>query len=106
VQDAAQAVANPKAIDADATYLVEDNSAFVAILKGSQLAADHIGKTIRQANGRGGFGEAVVYDPAAKVIEVVDGQQSVVSVQKVIRNGQLVIIRGGVEYNTIGQTIQ
>ena len=106
VQDAAQAVANPKAIDANATYLVEDNSAFVAILKGSQLAADHIGKTIRQANGRGGFGEAVVYDPAAKVIEVVDGQQSVVSVQKVIRNGQLVIIRGGVEYNTIGQTIQ
>ena len=106
VQDAAQAVANPKAIDVDATYLVEDNSAFVAILKGSQLAADHIGKTIRQANGRGGFGEDVVYDPAATVIEVVDGQQSVVSVQKVIRNGQLVIIRGGVEYNTIGQTIQ
>ncbi len=58
---AAQVTANPKAIDADAAYLVEDNGAFVAVVKGSQLTAEHKGKTIRQANSRGGFGKAVVY---------------------------------------------
>lgn len=58
---AAQVTAKPRAIDANAAYLVEDNGAFIAILKGSQLTAEHKGKTIRQANGRGGFGEAVVY---------------------------------------------
>ena len=105
-QDAAQAVANPKAIDADATYLVEDNGAFVALLKGSELTDAYLGKTIRQANGRGGFGEAVVNDPTSAVIENADGQQSAVSVQKVIRNGKMIIIRGGVEYNSLGQTIQ
>lgn len=58
---AAQVKANPKAIVADAAYLIEDNGAFVAIVKGAQLTAGHKGKTIRQANGRGGFGEAVIY---------------------------------------------
>ena len=58
---AAQVKANPAAIIADAAYLVEDNGAFVAIIKGSELTAGHKGKTIRQANGRGGFGEAVIY---------------------------------------------
>ena len=58
---AAQVKANPAAIIADAAYLVEDNGAFVAIVKGSELTAGHKGKTIRQANGRGGFGEPVKY---------------------------------------------
>lgn len=58
---AAQVKANPKAIVADAAYLIEDNGAFVAIIKGSELTAGHKGKTIRQANGRGGFGEPVKY---------------------------------------------
>lgn len=58
---AAQVTANPAAIDADAAYLVEDNGTFVAVVKGAQLTVEHRGKTIRQANSRGGFGEAVVY---------------------------------------------
>ena len=58
---AAQVKANPAAIDAEATYLVEDNGAFVTILKGAQLTAEHKSKTIRQANGRGGFGEGTKY---------------------------------------------
>jgi len=58
---AAQAKANPTKIDADAAYLVEDKGAYVAILKGAQLTAEHKGMTIRQANGRGGFGEAVEF---------------------------------------------
>jgi len=58
---ASQVTADPAKIDADAAYLIEDNNAFVAILKGAQLTAEHKGKTIRQANSRGGFGKAVVY---------------------------------------------
>ena len=58
---AAQVMANPAAIDTEAAYLVEDDGAFVAVLKGAQLTAEHKGKTIRQANGRGGFGEAVEF---------------------------------------------
>ncbi len=58
---AAQVMANPAAIDTEAAYLVEDDGAFVAVLKGAQLTAEHKGKTIRQANSRGGFGKAVVY---------------------------------------------
>ena len=58
---AEQVKANPQAIDKKAAYLVEDNGTFVAIVKGSQLTAKYKGKTIRQANSRGGFGEAVIY---------------------------------------------
>lgn len=58
---AAQITADPAKIDADAAYLVEDKGAFVTILRGSELTAAHKGKTIRQANSRGGFGEAVTY---------------------------------------------
>ena len=58
---AAQVTADPRAIDADAAYLVEDHGTFVAILKGSQLTAQHKGMTIRQANGRGGFGPAMKF---------------------------------------------
>lgn len=58
---AAQVTANPAAIVADAAYLVEGNGAFVAVVKGAQLTAEYKGKTIRQANSRGGFGKAVVY---------------------------------------------
>jgi hypothetical protein len=104
--NATQAVANPAAINADAAYLIEDNGAYVALVKGSELAAEHIGKTIRQANGRGGFGEAVVYSTAGTAIEAVSGQQSAVSVEKVMRDGQIIIIRGGMQYNAIGQTIK
>ena len=58
---AAQVTANPTAIDADAAYLVENAGAFVAIVKGAELKAAHKGKTIRKANGHGGFGEAAEY---------------------------------------------
>ena len=102
--DATQAVADAKAIDADATYLIEDEGAFVAIVKGSALTEDYLGMTIRQANTRGGFGKAVVYNPDGTAIEST--QQSADSLQKVVRNGQLLIIRNGQEYNSIGQIVK
>ncbi len=56
---AAQADADIYNIDENALYLVEDEGEFVAIIKGSDFTADVINKTIRKANGRGGFGEPV-----------------------------------------------
>lgn len=57
---AAQEVADPDHIDVDALYLVEDEGEFVAIIKGSEIAEGVFpGMTIRKANARGGFGEAV-----------------------------------------------
>ena len=45
------------------------------------------------------------YDTATDA-EAVSGQQSVVSCQKIIRDGQLIIIRNGVEYNAQGQLVK
>ncbi|MCQ2243602.1 MAG: pectinesterase family protein [Bacteroidaceae bacterium] len=56
---AAQVDADIDNIEDDALYLVEDEGEFVAIIKGSDFTADVINKTIRKANGRGGFGEPV-----------------------------------------------
>lgn len=102
---AAQVTADPQAIDADAAYLVEDEGTYVEIIKGSQLSADYNGKTIRQANSRGGFGEAVEYI-APTALESVSNQPSTAGVQKVLCDGQLIIISDATEYNAIGQKQQ
>ena len=39
-------------------------------------------------------------------IEVVDGQQSKVKARKILRDGQLLIVRDGVEYNVIGERVK
>lgn len=54
---AAQEAANVDEIDDDAIYLVENEGEFVAVVKGSDIDMSFVGKTIRKANGRGGFGE-------------------------------------------------
>ena len=54
---AAQEVVDTKSIDPEAVYLVENNGAFVALVKGSALSAYKQG-TVRKANARGGFGAA------------------------------------------------
>ena len=55
---AAQETVDTKSIDPEAVYLVENNGAFVALVKGSALSAYTQG-TVRKANARGGFGAAV-----------------------------------------------
>ncbi|MGN0236199.1 MAG: pectinesterase family protein [Paludibacteraceae bacterium] len=104
---AAQVTANPAALDADAAYLVEDEGAFVAIVKGSELSA-YAGKTIRQANTRGGFGPAVSYprvvtaiDPTSALVEDGRGETT-----KILRDGQLIIVRDGKEYNALGGLVK
>ena len=55
---AAQETVDTERLDPEAVYLVENNGAFVALVKGSALSAYTQG-TIRKANARGGFGAAV-----------------------------------------------
>ena len=54
---AAQETINTENFDLEAVYLVENNGAFVALVKGSALSAYTQG-TLRKANARGGFGAA------------------------------------------------
>lgn len=54
---AAQETIDTENFDPEAVYLVENNGAFVALVKGSALSAYTQG-TLRKANARGGFGAA------------------------------------------------
>ena len=55
---------------------------------------------------RGMLARIVEHYDTATDVEAVGGQQSAVSCQKVLRDGQLIIIRNGVEYNAMGQIIK
>ena len=55
---AAQETIDIENFDPEAVYLVENNGAFVALVKGAALSAYTQG-TVRKANARGGFGAAV-----------------------------------------------
>ena len=104
---AAQVTADPKDIDAEAAYLIENNGVFVAVLKGSELSDkvnDYSGMTIRKANARGGFGEPETITEGQTGIENV--QESKVRSTKVLRDGQLLIIRDGKTYNAIGNVVK
>ena len=54
---AAQETVDTENLDPEAVYLVENNGAFVALVKGAALSAYTQG-TVRKANARGGFGAA------------------------------------------------
>ena len=108
--DATQAVCEKQweNLEPDAIYLAEADGEFVMLLKGSEVMdklALYDGKVyiLRKANARGGFG--LPADEATGV-EAVSNQSSAVSIQKVLRDGQLIIIRNGYEYNSVGQIIK
>lgn len=90
-------------VEEEGIYLVENPDGNCFITTGEELTrADLVpGATIRRANARGGFGQ-----PVGEPQGVEDVQQSAASVQKVIRDGQLIIIRNGYEYNSVGQIIK
>ena len=104
----AQQTADQKNIDADAAYLIEDNGACVAVLKGSELSetlTSYIGKTLRMANARGGFGAPVtITDTETEIESITNDQLSITN--KVIRDGRLLIIRDGKTYNAMGQIVK
>ncbi len=90
-------------VEEEGIYLVENPDGNCFITTGEELTrADLVpGATIRRANARGGFGQ-----PVGEPQGVEDVQQSAAGVQKVMRDGQLIIIRGGMQYNAIGQIIK
>lgn len=70
---AAQAVAETEDFESDAYYLVEDEGNYMGIMKGSEIAEGVFpGMTIRKANARGGFGEAVNFGADEEVSITID----------------------------------
>ena len=103
--DAKQAVADPAAIQADAAYLIEDKGNYVAIVKGSDLNTEtYKGKTIRQANARGGFGVAVEIPSETTAVENVPAND--LQCTKILRNGMLLIEHNGKTYNVLGTEVR
>ncbi len=107
VADAKQAVCDLENIEDEAIYLVEMPNGNAILYTGAALKEEifpeDAGETVRKANARGGFGKPAGEDPH----EGIDNTAAEsVKVQKIIRNGQLIIIQNGVEYNAQGAIIK
>ena len=106
-EDAAQAVCDLKNIEDEGIYLVEALNGNAELMPGSQLKAEVFpedsGITVRKANARGGFGWKAGEEPQG--IENATAAEAVKAV-KVIRNGQVVIVRDGREFNVLGAELQ
>ena len=103
--DATQAVCEEQWADleADAIYLAEANGEFVMLVKGSEVmdklaVYDGVEYTLRKANARGGFGLTVEQQHEG----VENTQAEAVKVQKIMRDGQVIIVRDGKEFNVLG----
>lgn len=97
--DAAQAVAETETLEADGIYLIEYED-HCEIVKGSEFAplqgVDH---SVRKANARGGFG----LKAGEEQKEGIDNTAaSNCKIEKIVRNGQVVIVRDGKEFNVLG----
>lgn len=95
-------------IEADAIYLAEANGAFVMLVKGSEVmdklaVYDGVEYTLRKANTRGGFGLKADEEQKQGVESI---QQSAVSIQKIMRDGQVIIVRDGKEFNVLGTELK
>ncbi len=101
--DAKQEVADKSNIEADAIYLVEI-SGTPYLKKGSELTESGYTPegdySLRKANARGGFGWAAGEEPEEQAIENTVANNS--KVIKTFRDGQVVIVRDGKEYNVLG----
>ena len=106
--DAQQEECDLKNIDLEGIYLVvNDTAAPVAVLfTGAQLKEVELkeGAIVRKANARGGFGEPAE-DGGETGIEQV-GQELKAKSQKLIKDGQLFIIRDGKIYTAQGMEVK
>ena len=102
VADATQAVCDLTNIDPAGIYLVEALNGNAELMSGTQLAEEIFpedsGITVRKANVRGGFGLPVEHQPTA----IANTAAETVKVQKIIRDGQVIIIRDNKEYTILG----
>lgn len=109
--DATQAVAEKEAsqFEPDGIYLVEADNVFQAIIKGSDFMDrfalyDGVTYTVRKANARGGFGETAGEGPEG--VENVLNNNNKSGWQKVLRDGQLILIRDNQKYNVLGGLVK
>ena len=105
--DATQAVCDLQNIEDDAVYLVEALNGHAELMLGSKLKGEVFpegsGITVRKANARGGFGYAAGEEP--------EGVENVLNInksewKKVLRNGQLILIRDNQKYNVLGGLVK
>jgi hypothetical protein len=93
-------VAETETLEADGIYLIEYED-HCEIVKGSEFApllgVDH---SVRKANARGGFGYKAGEEPKDQAIDNTDACDC--KIEKVVRNGQVIIIRDGREFNGLG----
>ena len=99
--DATQAVVEAGNYEATGIYLlelIEDGSC--TIVTGAELNAEPLvpGVTIRKANARGGFGAKAGGEPSG----IDNVSDCGCKVEKIIRDGQVIIIRDNKEYNVLG----
>ena len=104
--DATQAICELTAdeFEPNGIYLVEGDGEFAGIILGSEFmdrfaVYDGVNYTVRKANARGGFGLKAGEDPQG--IENANAASNS-KVSKIFRDGQVVIVRDGKEYNVLG----
>ena len=95
-------------IEAEGIYLVEVPNGNAILYTGAELKdevfPDDSEVTARKANARGGFGKPVnVHDEPSGVESV---QSSEISIQKIIRDGQLLIVKDGKIFNAQGTVVK
>jgi len=106
--DAKQTVCEATAdqFEPNGLYLVEGDGEFKAIILGSEFmdrfaVYDGVNYTARKANARGGFGK-----PADNITAIDNVPVSNSYTVKIIRNGQVVILRDNKEYSVLGTEIR
>ena len=102
LDDARQVVCDLQNIEDEGVYLVEALNGNAELMLGSQLKnevfSEDSGITVRKANRRGGFGA-----PDQQVdTEDIDNCACSQKAMKIIRDGQVVIVRNGKEFNVLG----
>lgn len=105
--EATQAVCDLENIEDDAVYLVEAPNGNAELMLGSKLKGEVFpegsGVTVRKANARGGFGWKAGEEPS-EGIEDVDACNC--KAEKIIRDGQVIIVRGEKEYTVFGTEVR
>ncbi len=105
--DATQAVCDLENIEDDAVYLVEALNGNAELMLGSKLKGEVFpegsGITVRKANARGGFGLKAGEEPQG--VENTKAAETKKAV-KVFRDGQVVILRDGREFNVLGAELK
>ena len=102
--DATQAVVETETLDPNGIYLIEYED-HCEIVKGAAfsplLGVEH---SVRKANTRGGFGWKAGEEPTDEAIENPSACNC--KVEKIVRDGQVVIIRDGRKFNALGAELK